>query len=187
MQTPPSPWVQRWTPLCRPGMTALDVACGPGRRMRWLAGHGCRVTGIDRSMDALQAARSYGEVVLADLETGPWPLLSQGQARTFDLVVVTHYLWRPLFPALLQSLAPGALLLYETFAEGNQAYGRPARPEFLLQPGELLQRCAGLQVIAYEHGYLPEPQRVIQRIAAFRPAATDAAPPSPPLYPLSLK
>lgn len=86
--------------------------------------------------------------------------------KRFDVVVVTNYLWRPLLPTLLSSLAPGGLLLYETFAMGNEALGRPTRPDFLLQPGELLRVCADLQVVAYEAGALPDPARVVQRIAA---------------------
>ena len=86
--------------------------------------------------------------------------------KRFDVVVVTNYLWRPLLPTLLNSLAPGGLLLYETFAMGNEALGRPTRPDFLLQPGELLRVCADLQVVAYEAGALPDPARVVQRIAA---------------------
>jgi hypothetical protein len=87
---------------------------------------------------------------------------------------VTHYLWRPLWPALLAALAPGGLYLHETFAHGQASLGRPRNPEFLLLDGELLQACAGLQVVAYEHGFLQDPPRVVQRIAAVRASHTAA-------------
>jgi SAM-dependent methyltransferase len=113
-------------------------------------------------------------VVCADLENGPWPLLGE----RFDAVVVTHYLWRPLWPKLLDSLAPGGLLLYETFAEGNASVGKPSRPDFLLQPGELLRRCEGLRVLGYEDGFCESPPRFLQRICALRevPAGPGAEP-----------
>lgn len=100
-------------------------------------------------------------------------------------MLVTNYLWRPLLPTLLASLAPGGLLLYETFAQGNEAFGRPARPEFLLRPGELLQLCAGLRVLGYEEGFLPEPARCVQRIAAIQtPAPAPGTEPAHSCYPL---
>ena len=85
---------------------------------------------------------------MADLENGPWPLAGE----RFDAVVVTNYLWRPLMPSLLASLADGGVLIYETFALGNEAFGRPSNPDFLLRPGELLRCCRGLHVVAYEDG-----------------------------------
>ncbi|MPM91480.1 hypothetical protein SDC9_138611 [bioreactor metagenome] len=100
----------------------------------------------------------------ADIEGSPWPLVG----RTFDAVVVTNYLWRPGFSHLLDSLAPGGVLIYETFAVGNESVGRPARPEFLLSPGELLKLCEGLQIIAYQNGFLAQPARFVQRIVARR-------------------
>jgi len=160
----PSPWVQRWAHLVRAGGSVLDLACGGGRHLRWLAARGHRVTGIDRDAPALEPLREIAEIVVADLEAGPWPLAG----RRFDAVVVTNYLWRPLWPDLLDALAPGGVLLYETFAAGNEGVGRPARAEFLLQPGELLQRCQALQVVAYEDGFLADPARFVQRIAAVR-------------------
>ena len=168
--TSPSPWIARWTHLLPTGCEVLDVACGGGRHLRWLAAHGHAVCGVDRDIAAARVQVPQAELVQADIENGPWPLL-QGQApRRFGAVVVTNYLWRPLLPMLLASLAPGGLLLYETFAAGNETVGRPARPDFLLQPGELLQLCAGLHVVAYENGFLSEPARFVQRIAAFAPA-----------------
>jgi SAM-dependent methyltransferase len=166
----PSAWVTRWSALLPPGATVLDVACGGGRHLRWLAGLGHRVTGIDRDAAALAPLQGQGELIVADLEAGPWPC----DDRRFDAVVVTNYLWRPLFPALLQSLAPGGLLIYETFAAGNESVGRPSRPEFLLQPGELLERCAGLRIVAYEDGFLDAPPRIVQRVVARQPGGSGA-------------
>lgn len=105
------------------------------------------------------------EAVQADIEQGPWPFAG----RSFDTVVVTNYLWRPLLPVLVQSVAPGGALIYETFAAGNETVGKPSRPDFLLQPGELLAASAGLHVVAYEDGFLDHPPRFVQRIAAVRP------------------
>jgi SAM-dependent methyltransferase len=104
------------------------------------------------------------EAVVADIENGPWPFAG----RQFDAVVVTNYLWRPLVPTLLASLAPGGVLIYETFAEGNETVGKPSRPDFLLRPGELLEVCKGLRVVAFEDGYQDAPARYLQRIAAIR-------------------
>lgn len=162
---PPSPWVQRFGRCLAPGSQVLDVACGAGRHVRWFAQHGCRVTAVDRDAEALEPLRSLAEVQVADLEQGPWPLAG----RRFDAVVVTHYLWRALWPALLASVAPRGWLLYETFAAGQETVGRPSNPEFLLRPGELLDVVRGtLRVVAYEEGFLPGPDRFIQRIAAVR-------------------
>jgi SAM-dependent methyltransferase len=148
----------------------LDVACGSGRHLQWFAAHGHPVVGVDRDIAAARAQVPAAELVQADVENGDWPLLTEAGPRRFGAVVVTNYLWRPLLPVLLQSLAPGGLLLYETFAVGNETVGRPARPDFLLRPGELLSFCADLQVVAYENGFLADPQRFVQRIAAFAPA-----------------
>jgi SAM-dependent methyltransferase len=159
----PSDWVRRWAPLVRPGGTVLDLACGSGRHVQWLAAQGFRVTGVDRDAAALQPLAAVAETVVADLEDGgPWPL----PGRRFDAVVVTNYLWRPLWPQLLAALAEGGVLVYETFAAGQQSVGRPSRAEFLLQPGELLRLCAGLHTVAYEDGFLDAPPRFVQRIAA---------------------
>ncbi len=162
-----SSWVARWQPLLTPGSTVLDLACGGGRHMRYLAAQGHCVTGVDRTPELLAPLRAVGEVVCADLEDGPWPLAG----RVFDAIVVTNYLWRPRWAQLRDNLAPGGILLYETFAAGHAAYGRPARPEFLLQPQELLTLCQGWHVLAYEHGLLAEPERMVQRVAARRPGS----------------
>ena len=169
--TDASPWVQRWSHLVPAGGTVLDVACGEGRHLRWFFERNHAVVGVDRSQDALDCVADLSqsrraELICADLENGPWPL---ADARRFDAVVVTNYLWRPLLPRLVESVAPGGVLIYETFAAGNETVGRPSRADFLLQPGELLTACAALRVVAYEDGFLSEPERFVQRIAAVRP------------------
>lgn len=166
----PSPWITRWTHLLPPGCEVLDVACGSGRHLQWFAARGHAVVGVDQDIAAARALLPTAELVQADIENGPWPLATPEGPRRFGAVVVTNYLWRPLLPTLLKSLTPGGLLLYETFAAGNETVGRPARPDFLLQPGELLRICAGLDVVAYENGFLDQPERFIQRVAAFAPA-----------------
>ncbi|MBE0548682.1 MAG: class I SAM-dependent methyltransferase [Rubrivivax sp.] len=170
----PSDWVRRFAGLIRPGGTVLDVACGSGRHVRWLAAQGYAVTAVDRDEAAIAPLRAVAEGLVADLEGAPWPLTS----RRFDAVVVTNYLWRPLWPALRAALAEGAVLLYETFAHGQQLVGKPSRPEFLLQNGELLQACAGLRVVAFEDGFDGGngSGRYVQRIAAVHQPATAVAP-----------
>ena len=168
----PSPWVTRFAGLLRPGGQVLDLACGRGRHLRWLAAQGFAVTGVDRDAEAVAPLRELGDIVVADLEAAPWPL----PGRRFDGIVVTHYLWRPLWPDVLRALAAGGVLICETFADGQQQFGRPSRPEFLLRRGELLQVCAGLRIVAFEDGFLPAPPRCMQRIVAVRPGAqADAA------------
>lgn len=174
----PSAWVQRWSHLVRPGGAVLDVACGLGRHMRWFAGHGHPVTGVDRSPEAIAAVAPLGRALCADIEDGPWPL----PGERFAGVVVTNYLWRPLLPRLLDSLAPGGVLIYETFAAGNESVGRPSRPDFLLQPGELLRVCQGLRVVAYEDGFLDAPARFVQRVAAVREGPATSADAAPARY-----
>jgi SAM-dependent methyltransferase len=161
----PSVWLQRWAHLIAPGSRVLDVACGAGRHMRWLAAQGHAVQGVDRNPDAVALARAFGDVTCADIENGPWPFTGQ----TFGCVVVTHYLWRPLLPAIVQAVAPGGLLIYETFAAGNESVGKPSRADFLLQPGELLRTTESLRTVAYEDGFEASPDRFVQRIAAVRP------------------
>ena len=175
---PPSGWVQRWSHLVPAHGTVLDVACGHGRHMRWFAQRGHAVTGVDRSPEAIEAVQPLGEALLADIENGAWPFAG----RRFDAVIVTNYLWRALLPAITDCVAAGGVLVYETFALGNETVGKPSREDFLLRPGELLQACAGLRVVAYEDGFLDAPQRFVQRIAAVR---TDpgAAPARYPLQP----
>ena len=167
MSTAPSEWITRWAPLAPAHATVLDVACGSGRHLRWWAQRGHPVTGVDRDALALAGLRDVGECVLADLENAPWPL----PGRTFDVVVVTNYLWRPLLPQVLAAVAPGGLLLYETFSVRQAEIGRPRRAEFLLAPGELQAVCTGWDVLALEDVELSAPRRFVQRIAARRPVA----------------
>lgn len=166
---PASPWVQRWTAAIRPGGRVLDVACGGGRHVVLLARQGFDVTAVDRDAAALAPLSVVARTVVADLEGAPWPL----PGERFDAVVVTNYLWRPLWPSLLASLADGGLLVYETFGVGQADVGKPSNPAFLLKPGELLQACAGLHVLAYEDGWLAgaTAPRCVQRIAAVRAPA----------------
>jgi SAM-dependent methyltransferase len=181
--SPPSPWVLRFAALLRPGGSVLDVACGSGRHVQWLSEQGFAVTGVDRDADALAAVEGQAELLVADLEGGPWPL----PGRRFDGVVVTNYLWRPLFPPLMAALTEGGVYLHETFADGHQHIGRPARPDFLLQRGELLRACAGLRIVAFEDGFEPGPAggleggRYVQRIAAVNEAHAPAVPVRYPL------
>ena len=176
-----SEWVRRWSHLVPSGAPVLDVACGAGRHLRWFQALGHPVTGIDRDPLAVQAAAEVGEAIAADIEHGPWPLAG----RSFGAVVVTNYLWRPLLPTIVDSVAPGGVLLYETFARGNETVGRPARPDFLLRPGELLSACTPLRVVAYEDGFLDGPARFVQRITAVRVAEDGLSPARYPLRALS--
>lgn len=168
----PSAWLQRWAHLIAPGSRVLDVACGAGRHMRDLAAQGHTAVGVDRNPDAVALAQAYGEVTCADIENGPWPFAGQ----TFGGVVVTNYLWRALMPVIVNSVAPGGVLIYETFAAGNETVGKPSRPDFLLQPGELLRTTEGLRTVAYEEGFEASPERFVQRIVAVRPKPTGDVP-----------
>jgi SAM-dependent methyltransferase len=163
----PSPWVVRWAPQVRAGGSVLDVAGGAGRHARFFAARGHGVEAVDRDTAALESLQGAAgiSVCAADLEGGPWPYPA---GRSFDAVVVTNYLHRPLFPQLLQALAPGGVLIYETFAAGNERYGRPANPAFLLRPGELLEAVRGrLRVVAYEDLYIDAPKpAMVQRLCA---------------------
>ncbi len=165
----PSAWVRRFSALIRPGGQVLDLACGGGRHCRFLAGAGFQVLGVDHDALALAGLSTVPGVrtLAADLEAGPWPLA----AERFDAVVVTNYLHRPLFPALVQALAPCGLLIYETFAVGNERYGRPSNPDFLLRPGELLEQVsAGLAVVAFEEALLVRSTLArVQRLCAVAP------------------
>lgn len=163
-----SPWVQRWSHLVPMRATVLDVACGSGRHVRWFAERGCRVTGVDRDEAAVEPLRALAEVVVADIENGPWPF----EGRRFGAVIVTNYLWRALLPAIVDSVADGGVLIYETFADGNQTVGKPSNPNFLLRPGELLLAARELRVIAYEDGFADAPERFVQRITAAHIADT---------------
>lgn len=180
----PSAWVQRWAHLIRPHGAVLDIACGHGRHMQFLAARGHQVLGLDRLPEALSAAAAWGEVLAADIENEAWPLMQGDSPRQFDAVVVTNYLWRALFPVMLASLAPGAVLIYETFAAGNETVGKPSRPDFLLHPGELLSAFSGLRVVAYEDGYLSPSPRFVQRLVAVKSDLDSGENFPPAQYPL---
>ena len=169
----PSPWIVRWAGAIAPRGTVLDVACGAGRHARYLAGLGLRVTAVDRDRDAVASLHGVSEGLVSDLERAPWPF----PGRRFDAVIVTNYLWRALMPRLVASVNAGGLLLYETFAVGQEKLGRPANPDFLLQPAELLAAAPGLHILAYEDGSLGAPPRRVQRIAAWRAPELSALPP----------
>ncbi|MDP9045127.1 MAG: class I SAM-dependent methyltransferase [Pseudomonadota bacterium] len=174
-----SPWVRRWSHLVPAGVTVLDVACGSGRHTRWFAARGNLVTGVDRDAAAVASLAALAEIVVADLETPPWPFTG----RAFGAVVVTNYLWREGLPDLIANVADGGVLLYETFAVGNETLGKPSNPNYLLQPGELLRACSALRIVAYEDGLEAAtgeaPARFVQRIVAVReipaPSAVPAA------------
>lgn len=165
----PSAWICRFLPSLPPGAPVLDLACGGGRHLRLLHALGHRVTGIDRDLSGVKDLDGQPGVELLerDLEDGtPFPLAD----RQFGGVIVTNYLHRPLLPAVVDSVAAGGLLLYETFAQGNERFGKPSNPDFLLRPGELFEAVQGrLQVIAYEDRQVTVPRpAAVQRIAAVR-------------------
>ena len=165
----PSPWVQRFVPQIPRGGEILDLACGHGRHARWLAGEGWRVEAVDRDSAALAGLAGVAgvRVRVADLEHGAWPYAG----RHFAGIVVTNYLHRPLLPLIEEALGEGGMLIYETFMVGNERFGRPSNPDFLLRPQELLEvaRAAGLRVLAFEEGEVTTPKpAMVQRIAALR-------------------
>lgn len=184
---PPSEWLTRWAYLIDQDCadldtqsTVLDLACGSGRHMKWLSEHGFKVLGVDKDPKALELCKPYGAVLQVDLEQ-PSSFISQSSSdtpisqppwslgtRQFKAIVVTNYLWRPLFANILGALAPNGVLIYETFAQGHQSFGRPKRAEFLLNPGELIQICTNLHLVAYEQVLLHSPERFVQRIVAIR-------------------
>jgi SAM-dependent methyltransferase len=157
----PSAWVERWAPLITQG-TVLDVACGAGRHSKLFLDRGLNVVAVDREPQSIPGAR----FIQADLEDGsPWPLAGE----RFEGIVVTNYLYRPLLTTLLSSLAEGGVLIYETFMLGNERYGRPSNPAFLLRPGELLEAFRGLRVEGFEEGPVTSPKSaMIQRLCAVR-------------------
>lgn len=169
----PSRWIQRWSHLIKPGGSVLDVACGHGRHANWFYQLNHQLALVDQSQDAIESIAipdQACEKVVADIENGPWPFAG----RQFDAVVVINYLWRPIMPTLLASLAPGGVLFYETFTQGNETVGKPSRPDFLLRHGELLEVCKDLRVVAFEDGFeegftpgeAGRTPRFVQRIAA---------------------
>ena len=167
--TEPSQWVGRWAERVPAGGRVLDVACGRGRHARLFAARGHEVEAVDRDPGVLSWLSGVAKVTArcADIESGAWPY----EGQRFEGIVVANYLWRPLFPRLLAALASEAVLIYETFAVGNERYGRPSNPDFLLRPGELLEVVRGrLRVIAYEELVISDPRpAMVQRICAAAP------------------
>lgn len=163
--------MQQHAALVSPGMAALDVACGYGRHARFFAGQGAVVTAVDRDTAALATLASLHGVTVEcrDLEANLWPY----QPSSFDAVIVSNYLWRPAFSGLLATLKPGGVLLYETFTDGNERYGKPSRPDFLLRSNELLVLTRdAFRVVAFEEGdeldATGRPVAVKQKIAAVK-------------------
>jgi len=170
IQDLPSAWLISHAHHIKPAGTVLDVAAGFGRNARWLAAQGYQVTVVDKDAAALDSMNGLTNIRphLADIEPDAWPYTGQ----IFDAIVVFRYLHRPLFPKLMQSLAPGGVLIYETFMQGQEAYGRPQNPDFLLAPHELMQAFEPeLTVLAFEEGLLQQsPPAMLQRICAAKPA-----------------
>jgi SAM-dependent methyltransferase len=164
----PSPWVVRFASRIANKGRVLDLACGSGRHARYLASMGLHVVAVDRDVSAMGAQTLPPNITLieADLENAPLPFGDQ----PFDGIVVTNYLHRPLFSHIIASLQSGGLLIYETFAIGNEKFGKPSNPEFLLRPGELLDAVrSSMRVIAYEDDYVAFPKpAMIQRICAIK-------------------
>jgi SAM-dependent methyltransferase len=185
----PSRWVSDWAHLVAAGGAVLDVASGAGRHARLFASRGHPVTALDRDAAALDLMHGVARIstLVADLEGAAWPLPA---GTEFAAIVVTNYLHRPLFPQLLSALAPGGVLVYETFAQGNESVGKPSNPAFLLAPGELLDVVRGhLRVVAFQDGFLAQPRPAyVQRICAIREAdrsAGHAQAAPPPCYELA--
>ena len=169
--TPPSPWVTRFAPLIPAGGAVLDLACGHGRHSRWLADLGHPVEAVDHDQQALAGLAGSAGITTrcADLEGGPWPYHGQ----IFAGIVVTRFLWRPLLPFLVAAVDQGGLLIYETFMAGQEAYGKPDNPAYLLRAGELLDMVRGrLNVVAFEQGLVEgERPAMMQRLCAQRGGA----------------
>lgn len=169
-QTNPSPWVARFAAQIGAGGNVLDLACGSGRHARHLAELGYRVTALDRDEAALASLDGLPGITphLADVEGGPWPY----HAHRFDGIIVTNYLHRPLLPLIMNALDEGGVLIYETFMMGNERFGKPSNPHFLLRPGELLEVVRRrLHVVAFEEGEIESPKpAVVQRLCATRGA-----------------
>ena len=169
MSENPSLWVQRFTPLIKMGGTVLDLACGRGRHSLLLAACGFQVEALDRDAAALAAIAERAPGIAtrqADLEGDAWPY----RGRVFDGIVVTNYLHRPLLPEIVDALAEDGVLIYETFMLGNERFGKPSNPAFLLRPGELLDLVRDrLTVVAFEQGEVEAPRpAVVQRLCATR-------------------
>lgn len=197
-QSPPSTWVSTFLPHVAAGdtKTLLDVACGSGRHLALARARGYAATGLDRDIsratdwlsshrhltDPLSRNAAPVSLIQADLESSdPWPVVG----RTFDVVVVTNYLHRPRLPDIIGLVAAHGMLIYETFAIGQQRFGRPSNPDFLLQPGELLRVVhPNLTPFFYEHGQPKQPDRIVQRSVAVGPSHPWHE--TPPLIPSGL-
>ena len=162
----PSPWVVRWAAQIPTGGRVLDLACGAGRHARFLVERGFAVDAVDRDTALFQDPPRKVRLLQADLEGAAWPYAGS----LFAGIVVANYLHRPLLPILVESLMPGGILIYETFALGNERFGKPSKPAFLLKPGDLLEAVRGkLRVLGYEDGYQEAPKpAMVQRICALR-------------------
>ncbi len=162
----PSSWVLRFADIIPKNGSVLDVACGEGRHARMFAAMGFAVVAVDRDVSAFVGLAENITLIQADLELNPWPF----ENRLFAGVVVTNYLHRPLLPLLVSAVARGGVLIYETFAVGNEKFGRPSRADFLLQPNELLDAVRGeLAVVAYENIFTNDPKpAMVQRLVATR-------------------
>ncbi len=171
-----SPWVLRWIGVPGARRNVLDLACGAGRHARDCAKRGYIVTAVDRDVNALASLAEVPgvEILIADLEGAPWPFAP----ASFDIVIITNYLHRPLFGAISTSLREGGLLIYETFMIGNERHGRPSNPAFLLKPGELLAAFSGmLTVVAFEQGRVNNPKpAIVQRYCGVRIGDTPPGP-----------
>ncbi len=167
----PSQWVVEHAPLIREGGRVLDLACGSGRHAIWLAGQGYQVDAVDRDAQVVVAMQAMPNisVSITDIETGDWPETDQ----RYDGIVVSRYLFRPLLKTLAGMLNPDGVLIYETFMLGNERYGRPSNPDYLLQPDELnLVYAPLLKIYAFEQGKVDDPvPAVMQRICAINSQA----------------
>lgn len=163
-----SSWVARFSPLIPREGRVLDLACGSGRHSRFLADSGYRVEALDRDANALAGLKDIPGLCVrqADIENGPWPYAGE----KFSAIIVTNYLWRPIMPLLMQALDKGGLLIYETYMVGNERFGKPSNPAFLLRKDELrFMVREHLDIIAFEQGEITQPrQAMMQRICATR-------------------
>jgi SAM-dependent methyltransferase len=163
---PPSSWIVKYARLIPKKGRILDLACGSGRHAIWLAKQGYQVNALDRDAKALANMKGIGNinVSIVDLEAGDW----SGSGQRYDGIIVSRYLYRPLLSRLAGLLNPGGILIYETFMAGNERYGKPSNPDFLLLPNELLETYSPLlSIIAFEQGEVEMPRpAVTQRICA---------------------